>query len=87
MRSSPTIYAVINNSIKFKFKTVLQNLPNTACTRHRFAVRGERLDAGESARFTSIFLASSLYCSQAESTPAHPPCFAIPKERGRDADR
>jgi len=28
-------------------------------------------DAGESARFTSIFLASSFFCSQAESTPAH----------------
>jgi hypothetical protein len=26
---------------------------------------------GESARFTSIFLASSFLCSQAESTPAH----------------
>ena len=28
------------------------------------------LDAGDSARFSSIFLASSLYCSQALSTPA-----------------
>jgi hypothetical protein len=25
----------------------------------------------DSARFTSIFLASSFFCSQAESTPAH----------------
>ena len=30
-------------------------------------------DGWESAAFSSIFLASSLYCSQAESTPAHPP--------------
>ena len=28
-------------------------------------------DVWESARFTSIFLASSFFCSQAESTPAH----------------
>ena len=28
-------------------------------------------DVWESARFTSIFLASSFSCSQAESTPAH----------------
>ena len=31
------------------------------------------LDAGDSVRFSSIFLASSFLCSQAESTPAHPP--------------
>ena len=31
------------------------------------------LDAGESARFTSIFLASSFFCSQAESTLAPAP--------------
>ena len=31
------------------------------------------LDAGESARFTCIFLASSFLCSQAESTPAPAP--------------
>jgi hypothetical protein len=28
-------------------------------------------DKWESARFTGIFLASGLYCSQTESTPAH----------------
>ena len=28
-------------------------------------------DVWESARFTGIFLASSFFCSQAESTPAH----------------
>ena len=31
------------------------------------------LDAGDSARFTSIFVASSFFCSQAESTPAPAP--------------
>jgi hypothetical protein len=31
------------------------------------------LDAGDSARFTSIFLASSFSCSQAKSTPAPAP--------------
>jgi hypothetical protein len=31
------------------------------------------LDAGDSARFTSIFLASGFLCSQAESTPAPAP--------------
>jgi len=31
------------------------------------------LDAGESAAFSSIFLASSFLCSQAESTPAPAP--------------
>jgi len=31
------------------------------------------LDAGDSARFTSIFLASSFFCSQTESTPAPAP--------------
>jgi len=29
------------------------------------------LDAGDSSPFSSIFLASSFLCSQAESTPAH----------------
>jgi hypothetical protein len=29
-------------------------------------------DKWESARFTGIFLASGLYCPQAESSPAHP---------------
>jgi hypothetical protein len=29
------------------------------------------LDAGDSAAFSSIFLASSFFCSQAESRPAH----------------
>src|SRR5258706_4979665 len=36
-------------------------------------VRGGRLDAGDSAAFSSIFLASSFFCSQAESTPAPAP--------------
>ena len=31
------------------------------------------LDAGESARFTSIFLTSSFFCSRTESTPAPAP--------------
>src|SRR5689334_8720450 len=31
------------------------------------------LDAGDSAPFSSIFLASSFFCSQAESTPAPAP--------------
>jgi hypothetical protein len=30
------------------------------------------LDAGDSAAFSSIFQASSFFCSQSESTPAHP---------------
>jgi len=34
------------------------------------------LDAGDSARFTGIFLALSFFCSQAESTPAPAPCSA-----------
>jgi hypothetical protein len=31
------LYVVINENIKFKFKTVLQNLPNTACRRLGYA--------------------------------------------------
>jgi hypothetical protein len=31
------------------------------------------VDGGDSARFSSIFLASSFFCSQTESTPAPPP--------------
>jgi len=38
--------------------------------RSRYARRGERLDAGDSAAFSDIFLASSLYCSQAVFSPA-----------------
>jgi len=41
--------------------------PNKACTP---SSRGERLDAGDSAAFLSIFLGSSFFCSQAESKPA-----------------
>ena len=31
------------------------------------------LDAGDSAAFSSSFLASSFFCSRTESTPAHTP--------------
>jgi hypothetical protein len=45
---------------------------------HRFGKRKgcltkRALDAGDSAAFSSIFLASSFSCSQAESTPAPAP--------------
>jgi hypothetical protein len=32
--------------------------------------------ASQRAAFSNIFLASSFFCSQAESTPAPAPCFA-----------
>ncbi|HHT9146632.1 MAG TPA: hypothetical protein ACFYD4_13325, partial [Candidatus Wunengus sp. YC61] len=48
------------------------------CFNHRVLHNKERptkraLDRWDSSPFSSIFLASSLYCSQAESTPAHLP--------------
>jgi hypothetical protein len=44
------------------------------------------LDAGDSAAFSSIFLASGFSCSQTESTPAHQ---LVPHEEhmGQAADR
>jgi len=47
----------------------LQNRKNEA----KSGLTQRALDAGDSVRFTSIFLASSFFCSQAESTPAPAP--------------
>jgi hypothetical protein len=57
----------------------VSKLRKAESAQHRPAARDLRraLDRWESAAPTaSIFLASSLYSSQAESTPAHLPCFA-----------
>ena len=40
------------------------------------------LDAGDSARFTNIFLASSFFCSKTETTPAPAPAPVTQSVRG-----
>lgn len=56
-------------------RLVVQNILTLATWRRAYFDRRTQraLDGGESARLTSIFLASGLYCAQALSTTTPPP--------------
>src|SRR5215213_11116521 len=55
---------------------------NRLCQTNKCGLTQRALDAGDSAAFSSIFLASSFLCSQAKSTPAPAPVTQTVGQQG-----